>query len=202
MNELSVNLRVDPSCDRPSEATFDAERQLMQRVASGDNVAMEELVGLYGEPVARLVGRLLAWHADCDDVFQEVLLAAWRNADKYNGSGTLEGWLKRIAINRCRNHHRALSAWRRKLEQLVLRLGDSSESTGSVYSQTPGGESELGQALASLSPDDRTAIVMFHLEGYRGDEVARELNITTATLHVRLHRIRKRLKQQMNLSNE
>ena len=89
--------RTKVVCDHHGESAFASECMLMQRISQGDQPSLERLVATYGDSIALLIGRLLAWHADCDDVMQEVLLTAWRNAGSYRGQGSLEGWLKPVS---------------------------------------------------------------------------------------------------------
>lgn len=179
------------------------EHALMQRISSGNELALQELIVLHGDMLARLVGRLMAWHADSDDVLQEVLLTVWRKANRFEGQGSLEGWLRRIAVNRCRNHFRATSILQRKIEQLATLLTASQSNqedykTSYTFAENAIDEaSPLGIALRQLPTDDRAAIVLVYLEELSPDDVSETLGIKTQTLHVRLHRIKKKLKRLM-----
>ena len=194
MSELIVNLKaraVQAQAETSEEGVTSADQILMQRVAAGDQSALSELIVQHGDTLARLVGRLMAWHSDCDDVYQEILLSVWQRAHSFRGDGSLEGWLRRLAVNRCRNHFRARAAMRRKLEGLaaVLTMTKTSE-TGPAVFEDPAvpQDPELRKALEQLKPDDRAAIVLFYMEEMPGDEVARALGIRLETLHVKLHR--------------
>ncbi|MEL7496815.1 MAG: RNA polymerase sigma factor [Planctomycetota bacterium] len=202
MSELSVNADVARNRGSNSDPVYRAELALMQRIANGDESALQMLVEEHAQSLATFIGRLMAWHADCDDIFQEVLLTVWQKSDRYKGVGSLEGWLKRIAVNRCRNHFRTINVIQRKLEQLAARLTTGYSETTQTYGSQSENQSEpeneaLRMALAKLHADDRTAVVLFYLEEWPGQEVADSLGIRAETLHVRLHRIKKKLKQWM-----
>ena len=154
---------------------------------------MERLLGIHGESLARLVGRLTAWHADQDDILQEVLVQVWTKASSYRAEGSLEGWLKRIAVNRCRNHFRTLASWRRKIERLTMLTNSSQYEDPAV--EFDGIDDSLRDALTSLSQDERTTVVLYYLEQMPGESVAQVMNVKLETLHVRLHRARKKLKR-------
>ena len=201
MSELTVKPAVDATRNATNLVAHLAERRLMEAIESGDQNALKQLVHQFGNKLALFIGRLMVWHDDCDDIFQNVLLIAWQRAGQYNGEGPLEAWLKRIAINQCRNHFRAINVIRRKLHQVGQRLiGETTNST-STYSIAEHGaqvkDEGLASALNQLSQQDRMAVVLFYLEGYSGKEVAEQLGIKTDALHVRLHRIKKRLKHSM-----
>ena len=201
---MNLNAANPPPTYVESEHSFAHEESLMKRIAARDEAAICELLELHGEMLARLVGRLLVWHSDCDDVLQEVLLSVWQRAGSYRGQGSLEGWLKKIALNRCRNHFRALSAVQRKLERFSILIGkrETDQPTPSTFSNKDDGQTPLMLALRKLDGKDRTAIVLFYLEEMPGEEVAASLGIKLETFHVRLHRARKKLKRLIEKENE
>jgi len=194
MSELSVNLNAATRISQTTDPRTSDEFQLMTRLAGGDRPAMHDLIESHGEMLARLIGRLTSWHTDRDDILQDVLIAVWQNAGSYSGNGSLEGWLKRIAINRCKNHFRATSSVRRLIEGFI-QVSKPQEQIYNVGEHEDDTKSKLQQAMKKLSLADRTMLVLFYLEEMPGDELAIALNLKPETLHVRLHRARKRLKQ-------
>ncbi|MFK7769176.1 MAG: RNA polymerase sigma factor [Mariniblastus sp.] len=209
MSELFVNLpsRNAQVTSLQNENAYAKEEALMQRIDSGGQVAavaIEELLQQHGEMLARLIGRLLAWHTDSDDVLQEVLLTVWKRAGSYRGSGSLEGWLKTIAINRCKNHFRKLTVLQRQLERFAILIGGQANlnEQSKTYSKSEDTQSQLSLALRKLTAKDRTAIVLFYLEEMPGNEVAEALGLKLDTFHVRLHRARKKLRHLLEEENE
>lgn len=166
----------------------------MQRIAAGDDDAMAEFLANYGPMLARVLGRLCAWHSDVDDLFQEVLLKIWQRSATYQASGSLEAWLHRIAANQCKNHFRSLSTMRRNLEQWFRLRPDPDHELPENKLEYQEIDPELKMALAQLSTDDRTAVVFVYLEELSIAEVASMLNLTTNALHVRLTRAKKKMK--------
>ena len=155
----------------------------MQRIASGDNEAFEELLNQHGAMLARLVGRILAWNSDCDDVLQDVLMTVWQRASTYRGRGSLEGWLRKMAVNQCRNRFRSMMLLKRKISQLALILTTSRKTANDdpIYTSTKHNlavDPELQVALGELPLDDRTAIVLYYLEEQSGEEVAATLGVS------------------------
>jgi RNA polymerase sigma-70 factor (ECF subfamily) len=87
-----------------------------------------------------------------------------------------------------------LNSIARKIEGFANFLFlNSSNSTGRADAQSQGDELEV--AIGRLNAEDRLVLVMFYLEELPGDEVAEILAVKPETLHVRLHRARKRLKK-------
>ncbi|MCA9027098.1 MAG: RNA polymerase sigma factor [Planctomycetaceae bacterium] len=175
---------------RKADEASPSDVDLMSRLSSGDETAMNELVARFGPDLHRLVGRLTAWSPDSEDILQEVFLVIWKKAGNYRGHGSLEGWLRRIAVTRSQNHQRGRAAFRR----LITRLTHESKATTDEIPESRNDDTDqLRDALTRLSRDDRMVLVLYYVEDWSGEEVSEVLNISTSTLHVRLHRARQRL---------
>lgn len=175
-----------------TSSKVEPQSKLMERMAGGDEAALDELVAMHGHMLLRLIGRLTGWHGDIDDIFQEVLLTAWRRAHRYREQGSCEAWLKRIAVNRVKNHHRTLSRIQRKLELFADRLASFERRPTAILPHEANEPMQL--AMRKLKEADRTLIVLVYLEELPIVEVAELVGIKQSTLHVRLHRARERLK--------
>lgn len=199
MSELSVNLNAATRAAEQVDALLMSDdQQLMIRLQQGDETAMCELLDQHGEMLARLVGRLTAWRADHEDILQDVLLSVWQRSGSFRGAGSLEGWLKRIAVNHCRNHFRAVNS----ITQLMERFASLVSPQPFVETHPAEPNHELHIALRRLPKKDRISLVLFYLEEMPGDEVADILQIKPETLHVRLHRARKKLKHLMEENSD
>lgn len=183
-----------------NQDVMDVDRALMVRLERGDAAAMTELVGRFGPGLSRLIGYLTAWHADADDILQEVLLTAWRKAHTFQGKGSLEGWLRRLAVNQCKNHRRARATFEQFLQHFAYRRQEATPREIPDYAEDP--TVNVQRALSQLKSSDRAVLVLFYLEQLSGDQVARALDVRPETVHMRLHRARIRLRELMNHEDE
>ena len=174
------------------------EIALMDRLRHGDETAMHELIEHYGPSLQRLVRRLSAWSVDGDDILQEVFLIAWRRASSFRGTGSLEGWLRRLAVNRCRNHRRAQVAFEKLLGRVAMTGGDRHSKLGRNNEL----EDEVALAMAKLSADDRGVLVLYYMENLSGQEIAETIGIRMDAVHVRLSRARGRLRKLLASEGE
>lgn len=179
---------------KSDEVAQNPDLVLMQRLRQGDASAMDELVHRFGPNLNRLVDRLTCWSADSDDILQEVFLTAWRKAAAYRGTGSLEGWLRKLTVNRCRNHHRARAAFVRMVERFAMRAKDADE----LRSHDEDPSYALQIALGKLRATDRAVLVLFYLEELSGEQVADAMNVPPSTIHMRVHRARERLRGLLN----
>jgi RNA polymerase sigma-70 factor (ECF subfamily) len=77
------------------------DRELLGRARAGDREAFAALVEPFRRPLHVHCYRMLGSLQDAEDVFQEVMLSAWRGLDRFEGRSSLRGWLYRIATNAC-----------------------------------------------------------------------------------------------------
>lgn len=120
------------------------------------------------------------------DAVQEAFVAAHVKWDRISTYEDPAGWVRRVALNRIRNHHR----WRGRSRVAVARLGGGAATMGSVVERV-----DLAEALATLSLRQRAAVVLHHLEGLSIEEVATELKVTAGTVKTHLHRGRAALRE-------
>jgi RNA polymerase sigma-70 factor, ECF subfamily len=127
---------------------------------------------------------------DAEEAVQEALVRAWRRRAACASPKEPLGWLLRITRNEALRllERRALRRSREVVTDAAPEPA-SADSTDRVIAHLV-----TSQALAALRPDER---ILIHLR-YRHDlsqaEVARTLDLPEGTVKVRLHRIRKRLK--------
>jgi RNA polymerase sigma factor (sigma-70 family) len=137
--------------------------------------------------------RYLKNDADAQDVLQETFVTAYRKIDSFNGLGSFEGWIRRIAVNHC------LSKLRIDKKQL------ESETCDSHYQSIPEDDSlqkeeteaRLLQALKALPDGYRTILNLAVLEDYSHREIAELLNITESTSRSQLMRAKAALKLKL-----
>ena len=71
----------------------------MERIASGDQYAMEELIELWKMPMFRFFLRSLNHHEDAEDLTQRVFIRIYRSADRYLPQAKFSTWIFTIARN-------------------------------------------------------------------------------------------------------
>jgi RNA polymerase sigma-70 factor, ECF subfamily len=168
----------------------DSDLAIMQAIAKGDETALSMLLLRYEQDVRRIVGRLTAWSSDVDDLVQDVFVKAWLRAKTYSGHGSLRGWLLQLALNRCRNHHRTTKRlWRNAMRLAVAgRIGTAQAELVEDHRW-----SLVQHALTQLTYKDRELLVLVYMEQHEIRTLAKQWAVSESTLHVRLHRARKRI---------
>jgi RNA polymerase sigma-70 factor (ECF subfamily) len=180
------------------------EAALIERCATGDEVACAELVTAHQRMVFGLALHLLGDRDEALDLSQEVFLRVFRTLSKFRGQSALRTWIYRIVINQARNRHRW---WRRRhradqvsLDEHLHKFGDM-ESEVEVLPDRQLASKETAarvwQALDRLPFDQRTALILREIDGLRYEEIAFSLGVAVGTVKSRLTRARQALRADL-----
>jgi RNA polymerase sigma-70 factor (ECF subfamily) len=174
----------------------------MRAVVAGDARAQERLV-LRVLPHLRAIARtLLSGSADADDAVQVTLMKVLHAAKDYRAEGSLERWVRRIAVRTClrvakreRRHHRAL---------------DTGTEVGDVPAIGPGPRlaeqlpRDVDHYLARLPEAQREALLLRHALDYSLGEIAELTAAPVDTVKSRLlfgrRALRKLVRQDLAIS--
>lgn len=162
--------------------------QLVSAAQRGDRSAFSELVERYYSMVHGLaLSKVGDWSA-ADDIAQEVFLLVWVNVKGLRQPRAFPVWLRRIARNAAINWLRSQQYRARVSEPLARRLQDKPPGTPDPAAAASRQEclDQIGEALRSLSPKLREAIVLYYVEGRTVAESAQALGIRTDTMKKRL----------------
>lgn len=180
----------------PSESTtyqgFDPDWSLIRSMADGDVRALNEVYARYGPMLlgflnARLPNRQLA-----EEVLQDVMLAVWDSARKFEARSKVKTWLLVIARNR------AINATRRKKLPLIdiNQVFDlTSDETGPMEAIVRREQqNKVRAAIQKLPEGQREVLVLVFYHQLTGPEIAEVLGISEGTVKSRLHRAKDTLK--------
>lgn len=133
--------------------------------------------------------------ADAQDIVQDVFLSLLKSSVEFQDGEHEKAWLLHVAANRCKEYHR--SAWRRRVEPSddMTALADREVDDPELEALF---EHPVWAALEHL-PDKLRIVVHLHdVEGYSTEAVADILGILTSTVRTRLHRARKKLREELD----
>ena len=175
------------------------DQEIIEATLSGCTDAFGELVEKYQERLYGSIVRLFGVR-DAEDVVQETFLKAFKKLDKFRGTSEFYSWIYRIGYNTAVDHY--------KLRMRTTSLDDFEENTGThIPGNEPGPDKELEKkdrgrqlqiALAALSQEHRTVIILREIESLSYDAIADLLSIPEGTVRSRLHRARACLLEELN----
>lgn len=175
------------------------ELELIEAAKQGDSAAFGQLVGMFQDRLYHAMVHICGSPAEAEDVVQETLVQAFFRLDTFQQKSSLYTWLYRIAINRAIN--------RKRRERGDLSVEQHQQETGSepLDPRDSPGENLLRQerarqvqaALAKLSEEYRTVMVLREIEGFSYETIAEIVGISVGTVRSRLHRARSQLRQTL-----
>jgi RNA polymerase sigma-70 factor, ECF subfamily len=177
---VSVTVAIDP------------DRELVDRVGTGERAAFDQLVRRHERGMWRIVRRYVRNDADASDVTQQAFVRAYRGIGTFRGTATVRSWLYRIGIN-C-----ALS-WLRdhKREQPAEIADDALTTPGDGAGRLIEGEdnARLRAAIAKLPPKQRLVLELRVFDDLPFKDVADLADCSENTAKVNFHYAVKRLRE-------
>ncbi len=160
------------------------ERELIEGCRNRDKSAREELYRLYLPKMAAVCRRLVSNKSVAEDLVHDGFVTAFLKINDYKGMGSFEGWLRRIFINVSLDYLR-----KNKIgfisdidENSVIDIcADYDGLDDLVYN-------ELMELIGMLPDDYRVVLSLYCVEGYKHDEIASMVGISTKTSGSRLLR--------------
>ena len=177
------------------EATVDLGT--LDRARGGDSSAFDALVEARVGSMLRLAMAITGDEAEARDAVQDALVAAWRQLSGLRDPGAFDAWLTRILVNRCRKGVRRRGV--RRLHEVPVESADT--MVGAAAEDVGGAVVErraLERAFDRLSIDERTLLVLHHLEGRSLPSIAEVLGIPVGTAKSRLSKARRSLERALD----
>lgn len=179
-------------------AVLDRKRDPAARARLFEGLMKDSQRGAYNLAL-RLSGNV----TDAEDIVQEAYLRAFRFFDRYDERLAFSSWLYRIVINshidlirrRGRVKTTSLNAFADE-NGAAMEIPDL-ESSPDRHLMAVTLEAPLQQALQSISPEFRTAVLLADAQGLAYEEVAEIMGTSIGTVRSRIHRGRKQLKAHL-----
>jgi RNA polymerase sigma-70 factor (ECF subfamily) len=159
--------------------------QPLLRCVEGDRAAWRQIHRHYYPVAAAFLRKLGVHERDLDDACQEVFLQMFRYLSRFRGEADPKTWLYRLCITqarRARLRHKVAHA----LEQVLALLPRDALVSTPSFSESAA-QRRIEQALARLSEKERSAFVLYEMEGLAGKQIASIVGCKEATLWRRLH---------------
>ncbi|KAA3615699.1 MAG: RNA polymerase sigma factor [Calditrichaeota bacterium] len=175
------------------------EQILISKIQSGDRNAFRTFVDNYKQDVYWMAYRLTGNHVDADDLSQIVFIKFFKSIESYRQESAVKKWLYKIAVNSF------IDKKRKKVDQIMFRFSqnedeDTYEETIISDKANPEQKTEaviinkhINEAMEKLSPKEKSAFVLKHLQGHSLKEIAELINTSEGTVKSLLFRGVKKL---------
>ncbi len=190
--------------DLPETEQSDAE--LVRRIRAGNDAAFTQLMVRHKSWLYRFVRRYLRDAEEAYDVVQDAFVSAWEALPRYDVNRPFDVWLRRIALNECRDRARK-DFVRRRLFRLV---GASEEETEAAPASGPYPDeqaatrealSRVEAAIAKLPRALKEPLMLTALEGLSHAEAGAILGLNAKAVEMRVYRARKALAEALDPSD-
>ncbi|MDO6445165.1 RNA polymerase sigma factor [Colwellia sp. 1_MG-2023] len=174
----------------------DHENEIITRAQQGDQQAFHQLYEIYHRRIFALCWRMLADKDSAEDVCQEVFVQLWQKISHFRGESKFATWLHSVATNIVLGHLRKQKNWLQRIfsieEQTVV------EASVELIDDTI--SSALDVKIQQLPERARLVFVLFAVEGYRHEEIAKMLNMAVGSSKSQYHRARNLLRESLSES--
>lgn len=190
--------RPDDERRRANEEQHRRDRALVAQALAGELEAFNRLVELYQDYLFALTVRVVNDREAAADAVQEAFFSAYRNLARFRGD-SFRSWLTRIALNaatdilRVRKRRPAdpYPEWEDDVWQPVADESEGPERTAILRSRSR----SIAVAMRQITSDQRTAILLYDVEGYDYLEIAEMTGVSLGTVKSRIHRGRLALRE-------
>ena len=171
---------------------------LVAAAQTGDRHAFEALVRATSPDTYTLAYRLCGNEEDASDVVQDTYLRAYRSIRRFRGDAQFTTWLYRITANCASDQIRRRA--RHRHDDLVDEtplIDDRAEIDPAARSGNTELRDRLKVALDALPPKLRAVVVLRDIYDLPHEAIATELGISESAAKVRLHRARRKLREDL-----
>jgi len=169
------------------------------RAAAGDRGAFERVYRLHVNRVYALCTRMIGDRTRAEELTQDVFVRAWEKLHLFRGESSFSTWLHRLTVNVVLNARKSEGRDRSRYEENDDDAGGMDARPGVVgMPLAPGDLLDLEEAIAKLPPGARRVFVLHDVEGYKHEEIAEMLDVTSGATKAQLHRARLLLREALN----
>ena len=166
------------------------EDEMIEACRRGDLTAYRRMYERYEQPLLRTACRMLRLQEDAEDAVQETFLKLQRGIDGFHRGARFSTYLFRILINTC------YDVLRRR-----YRAGFEGSDTESLpFHSSTEAEHSIREAVEALPPRMKASFILFAVEEFTQEEVARILDISVGSVKVNVHRARRKLRDWLAVS--
>ena len=148
---------------------------------------LEQAMEQWEVPLLRTCYLLVKDVALAEDAVQDTFVKAWQAHDHFRGEGSEKSWLMRIAVNTCRDLRRG--KWFRHVDRQV-RMEDLPEPAETFQWE----DDTVTRAILALPDGLRQVVTLRYYQGFTIQEAADILKLSRRTVHYRLEKAERLLK--------
>ena len=185
-------------------ALQDVPIELVVRCQKGDPSAFEDLIGRIGPDLYKMIFAQVRDHDDTDEILQECLIRIYKHLPTLREVAKFPGWISRMLINQCHSHRLKRSRTAMESTDELVEISERDVMWQNPHAGNPRKllmrkeiQAEINEAIRRLPPRQRSAIVLFEVEGFSIREIAGTMKCSEGAVKFNIHQARKKLKSSL-----
>jgi RNA polymerase sigma-70 factor (ECF subfamily) len=175
---------------------FTNEKQLIKKAIQADRAAQKRLYELHAPRMLSVCRYYIKDTFQAEEAMCNGFLKVFTHLESYKGKGSFEGWIRRIMVRESISYLQGLKK---------LYFSDDGEflpedSVNNIKSELE--VSHIQQLIDGLPEGYRVVFVMYAIEGYKHQEIAKTLGISESTSKSQLFKARKALQAKLQQENK
>lgn len=177
-----------------------SDEKLVRAAQKGDMASFEELVARHRDKIYARAFNMMRNEDEATDLSQEAWVKGWQRLKQFQGDSSFVTWMTRIVINLCLDQMRKQKRHRTESIELMEEESGGVERQMPVVSVNPTEGLERGElrqridkALAQLSVQHRTVLILHEFEDLEYKEIARKMDCSIGTVMSRLFYARRKM---------
>jgi len=181
-----------------------SDAAVVAQVLAGDRDAFRLLVERHTRSIYGVAYRMTGNQQDAEEILQETFLRAYKSLHRFELRSSFSTWLYRIAVNR------SLDFLKAKKMTDAYQITDNPQSGEEHEIQIPASDpgpdrlllsaearQKIADAIGLLSPAERVAFTMRHMEGKSIEEISKALNVRTSAAKNSIFRAVQKIREQL-----
>ena len=182
-----------------------SDAAVVAQVLAGDKDAYRRLVERHTRSIYGVAYRMTGNEQDAEEILQETFLRAYKSLRSFELRSSFSTWLYRIAVNRCLDFLKA----KKMTDAYQISEepgGEENEKEIQVATSNPGPDrlllsaearQKIGHAISLLTPAERVAFTMRHMEGKSIEEISKTLNVRTSAAKNSIFRAVQKIRKEL-----
>lgn len=174
-----------------------SEQEIIAGCRQKNRAMQEHLYKTYYSTFLKVCARYAKDMQDAEQLLNDGFLKVFTQMEKFNNTGSFEGWIRRILVNTCLDYLRSTSL----KEEMAMHVKAIPAEESNLSVTNEGIESvefkDMVRLIQSLPAMTRTVFNMFVFDGFNHREIGNQLDISEGTSHWHLHHARNVLQKKI-----
>ncbi len=175
-------------------SNFTDEKRLVKALKAGKPRAQRALYEKLAGKMMVVCMRYARNREEAEDILQEGFVRVFRKIGTYQGTGSFEGWVRKVFSNVAIRHYQ-----RNSRIHVVVGLDEVDYQLGESVLDQQYDHSHLMEMVQRLPDGYRMVFNLYAIEGYSHDEISQKLEISVGTSKSQLSRARKALQTMIEI---